>query len=200
MFLDKMATLPVTCINRSRLVEAEEKRLTLVFGHDEDNDLTQYVSLTLLLNGKYFPSHLYTLIMDPQSPLKLPQPSTCKFRNNLIGTIYVSPLEFHSTKLQISRLLSKSHMSFRLLCTGEQDTSTKEHQATEAVRDAPEPDGEKDVFLAPHWYPLSSRIRRAAGKMSDICCEKGCSMKELIQFCQMLLSTCQMIKHTLKTF
>ncbi|XP_076600188.1 insulin-like 3 (Leydig cell) [Chaetodon auriga] len=64
----------------------------------------------------------------------------------------------------------------------EQDTS-KEHQATEAVLGAPESDGERDVFLAPHWYPLSSRIRRAAGKISDICCEKGCSMKELIQFC-----------------
>uniref|UniRef100_A0A3B5PPH8 Insulin-like 3 n=1 Tax=Xiphophorus maculatus TaxID=8083 RepID=A0A3B5PPH8_XIPMA len=25
--------------------------------------------------------------------------------------------------------------------------------------------------------------RRSAGKISDICCEKGCSMKELIQFC-----------------
>ncbi|KAM9845086.1 insulin-like 3 (Leydig cell) [Aulostomus maculatus] len=47
------------------------------------------------------------------------------------------------------------------------------------------PEEEKEVFsTAPHWYPLSSRIRRAAGKkISDICCEKGCSMRELIQFC-----------------
>ncbi|XP_041805934.1 insulin-like 3 (Leydig cell) [Chelmon rostratus] len=65
----------------------------------------------------------------------------------------------------------------------EQDTSTEAHQATEAIHGAPESDGEKDVFSAPLWYPLSSRIRRAVGKISDICCEKGCSMKELIQFC-----------------
>uniref|UniRef100_A0A0F8CD03 Insulin n=1 Tax=Larimichthys crocea TaxID=215358 RepID=A0A0F8CD03_LARCR len=64
------------------------------------------------------------------------------------------------------------------------DTSTEEQQATEAVHVAPESDGKNDVFsLAPHWYPVSTRIRRAAGKISDICCEKGCSMKELIQFC-----------------
>ncbi|XP_051259474.1 insulin-like 3 (Leydig cell) [Dicentrarchus labrax] len=61
----------------------------------------------------------------------------------------------------------------------DQDASTEEHQSMEA-----ESHGEKDVFfLAPHWYRVSSRIRRAAGKISDICCEKGCSMKELIQFC-----------------
>ncbi|CAJ1071828.1 insulin-like 3 (Leydig cell) [Xyrichtys novacula] len=63
--------------------------------------------------------------------------------------------------------------------------STEEHHLTETVqtplRSAAE---DKAIFpLAPHWYPLSSRIRRAAGKISDICCEKGCSMKELIQFC-----------------
>ncbi|XP_029310068.1 insulin-like 3 (Leydig cell) [Cottoperca gobio] len=57
-------------------------------------------------------------------------------------------------------------------------------QAAETVLTPAESDGEKNVFtLAPHWYPLSSRIIRAAGKISDICCEKGCSMKELIQFC-----------------
>ncbi|XP_044076196.1 insulin-like 3 (Leydig cell) [Siniperca chuatsi] len=66
----------------------------------------------------------------------------------------------------------------------DQDASTDEHLATETVHTAPESDEENDVFSsAPHWYPLSSRIRRAAGKISDICCEKGCSMKELIQFC-----------------
>ncbi|KAK9539017.1 hypothetical protein VZT92_004151 [Zoarces viviparus] len=53
-------------------------------------------------------------------------------------------------------------------------------EATETVHIPPESDGEKDVFS---WYPLSSRVRRAVGKISDICCEKGCSMKELIQFC-----------------
>ncbi|XP_042353088.1 insulin-like 3 (Leydig cell) [Plectropomus leopardus] len=66
----------------------------------------------------------------------------------------------------------------------DQDASVEDHQATETVNIPLESDGEMDVFsLAPHWYPLSSRIRRAAGKISDICCEKGCSMKELIQFC-----------------
>ncbi|KAL3988299.1 multipile epidermal growth factor-like domains protein 8 [Sarotherodon galilaeus] len=64
----------------------------------------------------------------------------------------------------------------------EQISSTEEYLASEAVRTASRADGEKDaVSLAPHL--LSSRIRRTAGKISDICCEKGCSMKELIQFC-----------------
>lgn len=68
--------------------------------------------------------------------------------------------------------------------SGDQNASMEEHRATEAVFVSPETDGEKDVFsVAPHWYPVSSQIRRAAGKISDICCEKGCSMKELIQFC-----------------
>ncbi|KAM6919766.1 insulin-like 3 (Leydig cell) [Lycodopsis pacificus] len=61
-----------------------------------------------------------------------------------------------------------------------QDPSAEEQQATETVHIPPESDGEKGVFS---WYPLSSRVRRAVGKISDICCEKGCSMKELIQFC-----------------
>ncbi|KAM7379116.1 hypothetical protein PAMP_004688 [Pampus punctatissimus] len=74
-----------------------------------------------------------------------------------------------------------------------QDVKLEKHQftshwdqvaSTDAVHMPPQSDGEKDVFfMAPHWYPLSNRIRRAAGKISDICCEKGCSMKELIQFC-----------------
>lgn len=82
------------------------------------------------------------------------------------------------------RVLAKSQMSFRLLCTGDQDASTEEHQATETVHIPPESDEEKNLFsVAPHWYPVSSRVRRAVGKISDICCEKGCSMKELIQFC-----------------
>ncbi|XP_038575325.1 insulin-like 3 (Leydig cell) [Micropterus salmoides] len=72
----------------------------------------------------------------------------------------------------------------RYISHWEQDASTEEHLATETVHTAPESDGKKDVFsLAPHWYSQSSRIRRAAGKISDICCEKGCSIKELIQFC-----------------
>ncbi|XP_030608701.1 insulin-like 3 (Leydig cell) [Archocentrus centrarchus] len=63
-----------------------------------------------------------------------------------------------------------------------QFSSTEEYPASEAVHTASRADGEKDIIsLAAHL--LSSRIRRAAGKISDICCEKGCSMKELIQFC-----------------
>lgn len=77
-----------------------------------------------------------------------------------------------------------SLISFHPLCTGDLDASTEEHQATEDVHAAPESDGERVLFsLAPHWHPVSSRIRRTAGKISDICCERGCSMKELIQFC-----------------
>uniref|UniRef100_A0A8C2ZPX0 Insulin n=1 Tax=Cyclopterus lumpus TaxID=8103 RepID=A0A8C2ZPX0_CYCLU len=83
-----------------------------------------------------------------------------------------------NTILSISR--AKSQMSFHVLCTGDQNPSVEEHQATETVHIPPESDGEKGVFS---WYPLSSRVRRAAGTISDICCEKGCSMKELIQFC-----------------
>ncbi|XP_063742645.1 insulin-like 3 (Leydig cell) isoform X2 [Eleginops maclovinus] len=68
--------------------------------------------------------------------------------------------------------------------TWDQDDSAEEQKATETVRTLPESDGEKEVFtLAPHWYRLSPRVRRAVGKISDICCEKGCSMRELIQFC-----------------
>ncbi|XP_075875843.1 insulin-like 3 (Leydig cell) [Nelusetta ayraudi] len=37
--------------------------------------------------------------------------------------------------------------------------------------------------LAAHWLPVSPRTRRDVGKISDICCEKGCSLQELIQFC-----------------
>uniref|UniRef100_A0A8C9YE47 Insulin n=1 Tax=Sander lucioperca TaxID=283035 RepID=A0A8C9YE47_SANLU len=92
--------------------------------------------------------------------------------------------EVPSTRLHIFRDVFKSQVSFHLLCTGGQDAFTEEHQATEAAPIPPESDGEKGVFsLAPQWYTLPSRIRRAAGTMSDICCEKGCSMKELIQFC-----------------
>uniref|UniRef100_A0A3Q1IWA6 Insulin-like 3 n=1 Tax=Anabas testudineus TaxID=64144 RepID=A0A3Q1IWA6_ANATE len=80
--------------------------------------------------------------------------------------------------------LTKFNMFFTLICTGDLDASTEEHHTTEMAHTPAESDGKKNIFsLAPHWYPLSSRIRRAAGKISDICCEKGCSMKELIQFC-----------------
>ncbi|CAN9503228.1 unnamed protein product [Ophioblennius macclurei] len=59
-------------------------------------------------------------------------------------------------------------------------TPVEEQQGPES----PQFKGQKDVrSLAPHWYPASIRIRKAVGKISDICCEKGCSLKELIQFC-----------------
>ncbi|XP_034468829.1 insulin-like 3 (Leydig cell) [Hippoglossus hippoglossus] len=64
------------------------------------------------------------------------------------------------------------------------DAAAEELWAAEAVHIPPESDEKRDVLsLAPHWYPLSSRIRRTAGRMSEICCEKGCSLKDLIQFC-----------------
>ncbi|XP_074505832.1 insulin-like 3 (Leydig cell) [Sebastes fasciatus] len=66
----------------------------------------------------------------------------------------------------------------------DQAASAEELQAAEMDHIPTESDGEKGVSaLVPHWYPMSSRMRRSAGKISDICCEKGCSMKELIQFC-----------------
>ncbi|XP_061587202.1 insulin-like 3 (Leydig cell) [Cololabis saira] len=65
-----------------------------------------------------------------------------------------------------------------------QDVYPEEHQASATAPVPSQPDGRKDVFSsAPHLYPMSFRIRRAPGKISDICCEKGCSLKELIQFC-----------------
>lgn len=88
--------------------------------------------------------------------------------------------DFLGMKLHVYSDLSKSQMC--CLCTGEQISSTEEYLTSGTVRTASRADGEKDaVSLAPHL--LSSRIRRTAGKISDICCEKGCSMKELIQFC-----------------
>ncbi|KAM8838399.1 insulin-like 3 (Leydig cell) [Synchiropus picturatus] len=45
------------------------------------------------------------------------------------------------------------------------------------------PGDERLMSPAPLWIALSSRLGRSAGKMSDICCERGCSLKELIQFC-----------------
>ncbi|XP_029380598.1 insulin-like 3 (Leydig cell) [Echeneis naucrates] len=64
------------------------------------------------------------------------------------------------------------------------DVSTEEFRSTQTEHITSEPKEREDVFsLASHWSPLSSRIRRAAGKISDVCCEKGCSLRELIQFC-----------------
>lgn len=66
------------------------------------------------------------------------------------------------------------------LSAGDEENFMEERRASDAALAPPE----SDVFsLAPHRQPVSSRIRRSAGKISDICCEKGCSMKELIQFC-----------------
>ncbi|XP_037538019.1 insulin-like peptide INSL5 [Nematolebias whitei] len=64
------------------------------------------------------------------------------------------------------------------------DSSAEQDQTSEMLHTPPQSDGKEAVSsLAPHWPPRTSRITRAAGKISDICCEKGCSMKELIQFC-----------------
>ncbi|XP_041660322.1 insulin-like 3 (Leydig cell) [Cheilinus undulatus] len=67
----------------------------------------------------------------------------------------------------------------------DREASTEEHQALGMLQTPPESEAgdETAAPLAPHWYSSSSRLRRAAGKISDICCEKGCSMRELIQFC-----------------
>ncbi|KAM7400915.1 hypothetical protein PAMA_005216 [Pampus argenteus] len=64
-----------------------------------------------------------------------------------------------------------------------QDVQPEKHQftsqldqiaSTDAVHMPPQSDEEKDVlFMGPHWYPLSNRIRRAAGKISDICSSKN---------------------------
>uniref|UniRef100_A0AAQ4RN85 Insulin n=1 Tax=Gasterosteus aculeatus aculeatus TaxID=481459 RepID=A0AAQ4RN85_GASAC len=68
----------------------------------------------------------------------------------------------------------------RCLFTGYEYPSEEELQTTAVVQNPLQTAPEKDVFSL---YPLSPRVRRAVGKISDICCEKGCSMKELIQFC-----------------
>lgn len=63
----------------------------------------------------------------------------------------------------------------------DQETS---REASWTTRPTPVPADDGEGFsLVPRWHPVSPRIRRTAGKISDICCEKGCSMKELIQFC-----------------
>ncbi|XP_041848863.1 insulin-like 3 (Leydig cell) [Melanotaenia boesemani] len=66
----------------------------------------------------------------------------------------------------------------------DQGASLEEDQDSEMLHIPLQADGNKNDFsLAPHWYPLSFRTRRSAGKLSDICCEKGCTIKEMIQFC-----------------
>ncbi|CAL1579242.1 unnamed protein product [Knipowitschia caucasica] len=45
------------------------------------------------------------------------------------------------------------------------------------------PQREDMEALVAQWLPLSARMRRTALKISDLCCEKGCSKRELIQFC-----------------
>ncbi|XP_056912122.1 insulin-like 3 (Leydig cell) [Takifugu flavidus] len=62
-----------------------------------------------------------------------------------------------------------------------QETS---REASWTTRPTPVPADDGEGFsLVPRWHPVSPRFRRTAGEISDICCEKGCSMKELIQFC-----------------
>ncbi|XP_043988917.1 insulin-like 3 (Leydig cell) [Gambusia affinis] len=78
---------------------------------------------------------------------------------------------------RLRRSILDPELSQQQLTTGwDQDASTEENQASETLQIP-------SSSLAPHWDPLTFRIRRSAGKISDICCEKGCSMKELIQFC-----------------
>ncbi|XP_014893681.1 insulin-like 3 (Leydig cell) [Poecilia latipinna] len=78
---------------------------------------------------------------------------------------------------RLRRSILDSELSQQQLAAGwDQDASTEEDQASETLQIP-------YSSLAPHWHPLTFRIRRSAGKISDICCEKGCSMKELIQFC-----------------
>uniref|UniRef100_A0A665TVG6 Insulin-like 3 n=1 Tax=Echeneis naucrates TaxID=173247 RepID=A0A665TVG6_ECHNA len=87
---------------------------------------------------------------------------------------------------QLTPLFTHSILSVCFLCffTGSHDVSTEEFRSTQTEHITSEPKEREDVFsLASHWSPLSSRIRRAAGKISDVCCEKGCSLRELIQFC-----------------
>ncbi|XP_030015632.1 insulin-like 3 (Leydig cell) [Sphaeramia orbicularis] len=67
--------------------------------------------------------------------------------------------------------------------TWDHSTSMKEQVASEMIHIPSEYDEDDFVSLAAHWFPMSSRMRRSAAKISDICCEKGCSLQELIQFC-----------------
>ncbi|KAM9719991.1 insulin-like 3 (Leydig cell) [Menidia menidia] len=81
-------------------------------------------------------------------------------------------------------ILDIEHGQHQYTTIWNQDAFSEKDQTSEKLRVPLQFNERKDFFsLAPHWYPLSSRIRRASGKISDICCEKGCSMKELIQFC-----------------
>ncbi|MEQ2195719.1 hypothetical protein XENOCAPTIV_017284 [Xenoophorus captivus] len=84
---------------------------------------------------------------------------------------------------RLRRSIPDTELSQQQLTSGwDQDPSTEEDQALETLHITPQSD-ETTSALAPYWHPLTFRIRRSAGKISDICCEKGCSMKELIQFC-----------------
>lgn len=67
--------------------------------------------------------------------------------------------------------------------TWDHSTSMKEHVASDLIHIPSESEEDDFVSLAPHWFPVSSRMRRSAAKIPDICCEKGCSLQELIQFC-----------------
>ncbi|XP_056149820.1 insulin-like 3 (Leydig cell) [Lampris incognitus] len=67
----------------------------------------------------------------------------------------------------------------------DQGISTEEQRgrAAETSGGPSQSDGEMELSLASHWDPLSNPMRHAVERISDICCEKGCSMRELIQFC-----------------
>ncbi|KAI9541956.1 hypothetical protein NQZ68_025090 [Dissostichus eleginoides] len=104
-------------------------------------------------------------------------------RIQLCGRDLIRLAVSHCGNSRLRRSISYVHLG-QHQNTWDQDASAEEHQATETVHTSPESNGEKDVFtLAPHLYRLSPRVRRAVAKISDICCEKGCSMRELIQFC-----------------
>uniref|UniRef100_A0A3P9HAU7 Insulin-like 3 n=1 Tax=Oryzias latipes TaxID=8090 RepID=A0A3P9HAU7_ORYLA len=81
------------------------------------------------------------------------------------------PLCFPFTEVSVVTVLRRS-----------QGSSSEEQQTPQTLH--LQSDGEKPPpRTAPRWFSRSFRIRRAAKKVSDICCEEGCSMKELIQFC-----------------
>ncbi|XP_015254699.1 PREDICTED: relaxin-3-like [Cyprinodon variegatus] len=86
---------------------------------------------------------------------------------------------------RLRRSILDTELSQQQLTAGwNRDASAEEDQAAEKPHPPPHSEEERSASsLAPHWHPLTFRIRRSAGKISDICCEKGCSMKELIQFC-----------------
>uniref|UniRef100_A0A3Q2E3L1 Insulin-like 3 n=1 Tax=Cyprinodon variegatus TaxID=28743 RepID=A0A3Q2E3L1_CYPVA len=95
-----------------------------------------------------------------------------------------SILDTELSQQQHKVIISTFKIRFFFITLRNRDASAEEDQAAEKPHPPPHSEEERSASsLAPHWHPLTFRIRRSAGKISDICCEKGCSMKELIQFC-----------------